>query len=173
MNWKNTLTESLNLDYPFVQAPMLGITTPEMVAAVSNHGALGSLPVGGLPPGKVLELIRKTKSLTNKSFAVNLFANTVPASVNADVWNRMQALIQEFCERNQLPFQPQAYEGVKFFSYEDQVEILLNENIPVVSFTFGVLNNDIINALHEHKASLIGTATSVDEASLLAEKGID
>ena len=76
MNWTNAFTTRLKIDYPIIQAPMLGVTTPEMVAAVSNEGGLGSLPVGGLSPEDTLALIRKTKSLTTAPFAVNLFVQT-------------------------------------------------------------------------------------------------
>ena len=173
MNWKNTLTEKLRIAYPFVQAPMLGVTTPEMVAAISNAGALGSLPVGGLPPDKTLLLVQQTKRLTSKPFAVNVFANSLPSSIDADTWNKTQELVQQFSNRYELPFQKQSTEGLQFFSYEEQVEILTKENIPVVSFTFGVLSDDVITALHENNVQLIGTATSVQEARLLSDKGID
>src|SRR3982750_2026662 len=129
MNWKNTLTETLHITYPFVQAPMLGVTTPEMVAAISNAGALGSLPVGGLPPDRTLALIQQTKNLTNRPFAVNLFANNLPSSVNEDIWNDMQELLQQFSKRYELPFQKQTTEALQFFSYEEQVEILITEKI--------------------------------------------
>ena len=55
MQWKNAVTDVFGIEYPIVQAPMLGVTTPEMVAEISNGGALGSLPVGGLPPDKTGE----------------------------------------------------------------------------------------------------------------------
>ncbi|MES1216718.1 MAG: nitronate monooxygenase, partial [Bacteroidota bacterium] len=74
MKWKNELTRLLKVTYPIVQAPMLGVTTPEMVASISNEGGLGSLPVGGLSPETTKELIKKTKALSGKPFAVNLFA---------------------------------------------------------------------------------------------------
>jgi len=61
MNWQNGLTQLLGITYPIIQAPMLGVTTPEMVAAVSNLGGLGSLPVGGLSPEKTLALIKKNQ----------------------------------------------------------------------------------------------------------------
>ena len=173
MNWKNILTETLHIDFPFVQAPMLGVTTPEMVAAISNAGALGSLPVGGLPPDKTSALIQKTKSLTGKPFAVNVFANALPFSINQDNWQAMQKLLQKFCGQHELPYQEKTTEELQFFSYEEQVEILIKEKIPVVSFTFGVLSDDSIAALHKNKVQLIGTATSVEEAQLLRDKGID
>ena len=173
MKAKNTLTEILSIDYPFVQAPMLGVTTPEMVAMISNEGALGSLPIGGLPPTQALALIQKTKGLTNRPFAVNVFANAGPTAINENEWNQMQALIENFCARYEVPYERQSFEARKFFSYEDQVEILCSEKIPLVSFTFGVLSDETINRLHQHSVSLIGTATSVEEASLLAGKGVD
>jgi nitronate monooxygenase len=173
MNSENVLTEKLHIHYPFVQAPMLNVTTPEMVAAISNAGSLGSLPIGGLSPDKSLALIQKTKSLTNKPFAVNLFANESPSSVDKDTWKAMQAFIEQFVERYELPYQEQAIEALQFFSYGEQVEILIKENIPVVSFTFGILSDDAIDAFHKKGMQLMGTATSVEEAQLLSDKGID
>ena len=94
MIWKNLLTDSLKVDYPVIQAPMLGVSTPEMAAAVSNEGGLGSLPVGGLSPESTRQLIQKTKSLTNKPFAVNLFAHSVPAYTEKDIEAMRQFLSQ-------------------------------------------------------------------------------
>ena len=73
----------------------------------------------------------------------------------------------------QLKVQKQTIEGLQFNSYEQQVEILIKENIPVVSFTFGILGDDIIVALHKNNVQLMGTATSVEEAKYLSDKGID
>jgi NAD(P)H-dependent flavin oxidoreductase YrpB (nitropropane dioxygenase family) len=42
----NRLTQQLDIDYPIIQAPMAGVSTPELAAAVSNAGALGSLGLG-------------------------------------------------------------------------------------------------------------------------------
>jgi len=40
------LLQLLEIDAPIIQAPMAGVSTPEMAAAVSNAGALGSIGVG-------------------------------------------------------------------------------------------------------------------------------
>ena len=48
MIWKNGVTQKLKIEYPVIQAPMLGVSTPQMAAAISNQGGLGSLAVGGL-----------------------------------------------------------------------------------------------------------------------------
>jgi nitronate monooxygenase len=173
MNWKNSLTENLHLTYPFIQAPMLNVTTPAMAAAISNRGALGSLPVGGWAPGKALHVIQQTKSLTGKPFAVNIFANDLPSSVNEDTWQDMQDIIERFAQRYNLSYEKQTPPLLQFISYEEQLEILIQEKIPVVSFTFGILSDDAINILHRNNVLLAGTATSVEEARLLADKDID
>ena len=39
----NPLLSLIDIDYPMIQAPMAGVSTPALAAAVSNAGALGSL----------------------------------------------------------------------------------------------------------------------------------
>jgi nitronate monooxygenase len=172
MEWKNEMATLLKITYPVIQAPMLGVTTPEMVAAVAERGGLGSLPVGGLSPDRTRELIRKTKSLTEKPFAVNLFTNDVPEYSREDA-EAMQDFLAKFCEENQLVFERQSLDALRFYSYREQVEILTEENIPVISFTFGIPDDDSIGVFKQHGITLIGTATSVREAVLLEKAGVN
>ncbi len=172
MTWKNTVTDLLRIDYPIVQAPMLGVSTPAMVAAVSNAGGLGSLPVGGLSASAVADLIQKTKALTKKPFAVNLFAHSIPA-VNEQDFLEMQQFLSQFAAKRQLDFSSQPLSSLHFSTWEEQVDVLIKERIPVVSFTFGILTDDAIARLKSNGSVLIGTATSRQEAQLLADKGID
>ena len=162
----------LPVDYSIVQAPMLGVTSPEMVAAVAITGGLGSLPVGGLSPAKTLELIQKTKKLTDKPFAVNLFAHVVP-SIDSEIAQIMQCFLLHLGEKYQISFMPEPIDSLRFYSYSDQIETLLSENVKIVSFTFGVLDDSIIELLKRNNVFLIGTATCLEEAQLLDEKNID
>ncbi|MBW8684971.1 NAD(P)H-dependent flavin oxidoreductase [Chitinophaga rhizophila] len=172
MEWNNELTAKLAITYPIIQAPMLGITTPEMVAAVSENGGLGSLPVGGLSPDSTQELIRKTKSLTNKPFAVNLFTNGVPEYNHADA-EVMLYFLEKFCQDHQLTFERQSLDALRFFSYTEQIEVLIQEDIPIVSFTFGIPDAPVMATLKKRGTFLIGTATSVKEATLVQQAGAD
>ncbi|MBL4677361.1 MAG: nitronate monooxygenase [Mucilaginibacter sp.] len=167
------LKSLLNVRYPIVQAPMLGVTTPAMVASVSNAGALGSLPVGGLSPDRTRELIRATKALTTQPFAVNLFAHEPAKEVNEDEIATMQDFLAELCLEFDISFEKQNPANFKFYYYEDLVNVLLEENIPVVSYTFGQLKPEVIHAFKAKGTVLAGTATSVAEAKLLAQDGSD
>jgi len=172
MKWGNQLTQTLKVDYPVIQAPMLGFTTPEMVAAISNQRGLGSLPVGGLSPEKTLELIRKTKALTPHPFAINLFSHTIPKP-DKQKCARMQELLEKICLENGIAYKKQSLEDVRFYNYTEQVECILNENIPIVSFTFGALDTQTIKTFKQRGVTLIGTATSLKEAQLLDNIGIN
>lgn len=79
MWYKNKVTQALNIKYPIIQAGMAGgITTPELVAAVSNSGALGNIGAGYMSPKQLRQQIKKIKQLTNKPFGVNLFIPESP-----------------------------------------------------------------------------------------------
>jgi len=69
---KTALCNLLGIELPIVQAPMGGATTPELAAAVSNAGGLGSLALSWHPPDAVRAVIRATRALTERPFAVNL-----------------------------------------------------------------------------------------------------
>lgn len=172
MNWQNKITELFHITYPIIQAPMLGVTSPEMVAAVAAGGGLGSLPLGGLSPAACAERIASTKSLTARPFAVNLFAHPIPEP-DAGAIDAMQRFLEALCRQQGMAYEKQAGEDLRLYSYEDQIEVIIREKIPVVSFTFGVFKDEVIERLQSHGVVLIGTCTSVKEARLLEEKGID
>lgn len=67
------ITQLLGIKYPVIQGAMMWLSRAEMVAAVSNAGGLGIMASLTFPTTKELrEEIKKTKSLTDKPFAVNI-----------------------------------------------------------------------------------------------------
>src|SRR4051794_19673761 len=168
----NIVTEKLKIEYPIIQAPMLGVSTPEMAAIVSNHGGLGSLPVGGLSPEATQQLIRKTKSLTDKPFSVNLFAHAVPTYTEDDIAPMRELLLQSANKRG-YPLDAADMYDFRFYTYHEQIDTLIQENIPIVSFTFGCLDTNAIHQLKANGCILIGTATCTEEAMILKEHQID
>ena len=71
---ENKLLDRLAIKYPIIQAPMAGgPTTPELVAVVSNAGALGSLGAPYLTPEQITESVDAIRRLTAKPFNINLF----------------------------------------------------------------------------------------------------
>lgn len=83
----NRVCEILGITKPVVQAPMTWITSPELVAAVSNAGGLGILGFNaGFESGKATpeetaeemrKVIRRTKELTDKPFGMNVMTSVI------------------------------------------------------------------------------------------------
>ena len=172
MIWNNIVTETLKVEYPFIQAPMLGVSTPEMVAAVSDYGGLGSLPVGGLSPDVTRGLIRKTKTLTHKPFAVNLFAHKIPDYTDDDL-EPMRKVLLQLASKKGYKLNAADLADFKLYTYQDQIDILVEEGISIVSFTFGCLDTLTIQLLKDNGCTLIGTATCIEEALVLQQQRID
>ena len=72
------LLQSLGVALPIVQAPMAGVSTPELAAAVSNAGGLGSIGVGATDASGARAMIEALKRQTGRAFNVNLFVHTAP-----------------------------------------------------------------------------------------------
>ena len=71
--FKTRITEMLGTKYPILQGAMLWLARAELVSAVSNSGGLGIISSATFPTVKELrDEIKKTKSLTDKPFAVNI-----------------------------------------------------------------------------------------------------
>jgi nitronate monooxygenase len=110
MAWYETpAARALGVRYPILQAPMSGVTTPELAAAVSNAGALGSLGAAWLAPAELRASIRAVRQLTDAPFMVNLFAWPEPDAAPA--------------------VHP---------TLDEQLAVLVEERVPVFSFTFGI-----------------------------------
>jgi enoyl-[acyl-carrier protein] reductase II len=82
---KTKITEMLGIKYPFVLSGMSWISTPKMVAAVSNAGGLGMLATGPLGDKEVREAIKEIRNLTDKPFGANISLLFPGAQQNAEV----------------------------------------------------------------------------------------
>ncbi len=71
--FKTRITEMFGIEYPIIQGALMWLSRAELVAAVSNAGGLGTIAALTFPTANELrEEIKKTKSLTDKPFAVNI-----------------------------------------------------------------------------------------------------
>jgi nitronate monooxygenase len=173
--WKNEITKKLGTHYPIVQAPMFGVTTPEMVAAAAKAGCLGSLPLGDLTTEKCVELIRATKKISPTPFAVNLFVNLIP-EITPDIrakYIHAKSFIEKLADQHDLRVNLPNLDDLKLFTYHEQVDAIINEGCKIVSFTFGNLDNATIAKFKSNGITLIGTCTSAEEALTLEQSGID
>ena len=80
---KTKVTEKLGCKYPIIAGTMARISNPEFVAAASNAGACAVLASANYTsPDELRKAIKKTQSLTDRPFAVNI--NLFPALMPQD-----------------------------------------------------------------------------------------
>lgn len=73
---RTRVTRLLGIEHPIIQGGMAWTSTAELAAAVSNAGGIGIIGAGHMPTDLLREEIRKTRSLTDKPFGVNLMLLT-------------------------------------------------------------------------------------------------
>jgi nitronate monooxygenase len=170
MAWsRNRLTELLGIEYPIVQAPMASVTTPELVASVSNAGGLGSLGAAMLAPDALRDAIGAIRSLTDRPFGVNLFAWPQVEAAPPGAVEAMRDALRPFRERFGVGDPEPRLPDVRRL-LEDQLAVLAEERPPVFSFTFGIPD---LGALGDSGSVVMGTATTVAEARALEQAGVD
>ncbi|MFZ6751139.1 NAD(P)H-dependent flavin oxidoreductase [Undibacterium sp. Ren11W] len=157
--------------YPIIQAPMAGgITTPELVAAVSNAGGLGSLAAPLLAPLAIIEQAEHIRRLTDKPFAINLFVQSKPHIDYAEVAAAKLLLQPVLAELN---IDDLATPTRWCQDFEEQLDALIIARPAVASFTFDVLHASQIQRLHEAGILVVGTATNLPEAIVWQAMGAD
>lgn len=82
---KTAITELFGIEMPIVLPGMSWISTPELVAAVSNAGGLGILATGPLTPDETRVSIQRIRLLTDKPFGIGVTLLMPGADANADV----------------------------------------------------------------------------------------
>jgi nitronate monooxygenase len=168
---KNPLLKRLGIEVPIIQAPMAGGSdTPELAAAVSNAGGLGSLGVSYLAPDQITESIRQVRTRTDRPFNVNLFARAPDPGTRIDP-AQMLALLAEIHETFGLP--APVLPVLPADPFPEQFEAVLEARPPVFSFTFGIPGGDAMARLKAAGTVILGTATTVAEARLLVDAGVD
>lgn len=166
------MLDRLGIPHPLVQAPMAGVSTPAMAAAVSNAGALGSLAVGAVDADAARRTIADTRARSSRPLNVNVFCHA-PAHVDP---TRDAAWIARF--RPELErlggVVPTALREIyrSFVVDEDMLAALVSARPEVVSFHFGVPPAAAVRALRDAGIVLLGSATSLDEARTLEAAGV-
>lgn len=163
------MLKKFEMHYPIIQAPMAGVTTPKFVAACAEVGILGSIGAGYLDGEQTRNFIHEVKKLTQKPFAVNLFVQEEPR-IDIDVLQKARMALQPYYDELGLsPVQSVMSNEV----FEGQLQAVLDEQVAVCSFTFGIPSLEVIQRLKDKAIYVIGTATTLEEAIQVEQSGMD
>jgi nitronate monooxygenase len=166
-----TLHDVLGTDLPLIQAPMAGSQLSEMTIAVSNAGALGSLPCAMLSIDALRTQLQQVRAGTSRPFNVNFFCHAPPppSDQQLHVW---QTLLAPYYQEFGIEVAPSAAASRAPFSIE-AAEVLAEFKPAVVSFHFGLPAAELLQRVRGWGAKVLSTATTVAEARWLEARGVD
>ncbi|MCA1655942.1 MAG: nitronate monooxygenase [Pseudonocardiaceae bacterium] len=144
-------------------------TVVEGWSRVSNAGGLGFLAAGYLSADAVRAQVRTTRELTDRPFGLNVFVPETSTVVTQAVASYAERLRAE-ADRYGVPLGDPAGGDDH---WADKLALLAEENVPVVSFTFGCPEKAVIAEVKRHGAEVLVTVTSADEARQAVAAGAD
>ena len=168
----NALTALFNVEKPIIQAPMAGVQDYRLAAAVSNAGGLGSLPCAMLGAEALREELKALNETTQQPYNLNFFAHTPPEPNPQQEANWRQALAPYYKEFGIDPASITAGPGRMPFN-EESAAIVEEFHPAVVSFHFGLPEQELLERVKKAGAKVLSTATTVDEALWLEQHGAD
>lgn len=159
-------------ELPIVQAPMAGSQGPKLCIAVCEAGGLGSIPCAMLTPDVLRGQIAEIRAATRAPFNVNFFAHTPPTPDPA----RENAWVERLgCYYAEFGLDPaDAAKGPGRAPFDDAMCNVIEETRPpVVSFHFGLPDQNLLARVKATGAQVWSTATTVAEARWLSARGVD
>ena len=160
------------LALPLIQAPMAGgITTPQLVAAVANHGGVGSFGFAYSTPEKIHTDLLAAQSLTSGPINANFFVFSpvcLPSDqVQAKALQALRSLDVDGVQSLSIPVEP-------FYpSLMDQLEPIWKARPAILSFHFGLPPEGVIEKAHALGIAVGISATSLTEALVIESASAD
>ncbi|WP_324290647.1 nitronate monooxygenase [Arthrobacter sp. H14-L1] len=195
MKERSTLLKLNNLRVPLLAAPMAGgPSTPALVAAAARAGGLGMLAAGYKTAAAMANEIEVGRELTGNRLGVNVFVPAAMAGSSpppggsgaagdageadradeaaraarvADYAHVLEAEAQRYTVTFPAP-NPADTDG-----YAEKIDYLLRHPLPLVSFTFGLPEPEIVERLHDAGTHLTLTVTNAAEARAAVARGAD
>jgi nitronate monooxygenase len=166
-----SLRDLLGIDLPILQAPMAGVQGSALAIAVSEAGGLGALPCAMLSPEAMRKELSAIRAATSRPFNVNFFCHAPPAldPDRESAWRRRLAPYFE-----ELKIDPAGVAGASRAPFSaEAADVLAEFEPPVVSFHFGLPSPELLSRVRRWGARVLSSATTVEEALWLEERGVD
>jgi nitronate monooxygenase len=150
---------------------MAGVQGSALAIAVCEAGGLGSLPMAMLTPDAMRAEVAAVRAATSRPFNVNFFCHTEPAADPAReaAWRATLApYYRELgLDADTIPAGP-----VRRPFDADAADVVRELAPPVVSFHFGLPSSPLLDVVRRTGATILSSATTVDEARWLEERGV-
>jgi nitronate monooxygenase len=161
----------LGLHQPIMLAPLGGgPSTPELVAAVSHAGGMGFLASAYLTPDQIVSEGARIRTLTDRPFGTNLFAGAWDQQAQGDAAG-MLSLLGEV--HRELGLAPPHLPTLPPNPFPAQLDSVIALRPALFTFIFGIPSEAELARVKQAGIAVAGTATTIEEALLLRQAGVD
>jgi len=166
------ITELFGIELPIIQAPMAGVQGSALAAAVSKAGGLGSLPAAMLTADSLRAEIEAIRRETDRPFNVNFFCHAEPRfdAARDEAWRRTLA---PYYDELGVARDAIAKSPARAPFNGDHAAAIEALEPAVVSFHFGLPEERLLERVRKTGAKILSSATTVDEARWLEQRGVD
>lgn len=161
----------LRAQIPLIQSPMAGAQDEELAIAVTQVGAIGSIPCASLTPQDLLRSATQFQNATSGPLNLNFFCHKVTDRdpQREALWlNELSGYYDDLSLTPEYPTDahPRALDA-------DMVDVVCAIKPAIVSFHFGLPSNTFVDRIRATGAKIIATATTLQEALFLQDNGCD
>ncbi|MEO8129023.1 MAG: nitronate monooxygenase [Bryobacteraceae bacterium] len=166
------IQDLLKIELPIIQAPMAGFVTAAMVIAVSEAGGLGSVPCALMTAGQIREELSLIRCQTARPINLNFFCHATPKADAERDRRWKERLAPYYVECGLDPTAP--VPSSSRTAFDDETCAVVEEFRPeAVSFHFGLPSQNLVSRVKATGAKVLSSATTVQEAKWLEERGCD
>jgi len=165
-------TRLAGIDLPIIQAPMAGSALSDMVVAVSEAGGLGSLACALLSPEQARKELETIRRRTARPINANFFCHQTPRGDPVRQMNWRRRLDAYYVQLQADDYSSVPGSARSPFD-EKMCDLVMELHPEVVSFHFGLPEKKLLHRVRSAGATILSTATSVDEARWLEDQGCD
>lgn len=162
----------LKIEHPIIQAPMAGSNDVELAIAVCEAGGLGSLPCAMLTIDQVRAAYQVIRQRTSRPVNLNFFCHSAPAP-DPDRERAWRTKLRPYYK--EMGLDPEAVPQLPPRAPFDDAMCALMEELqpPIVSFHFGLPQPRLLSRVRATGATILSSATTVEEARWLENEGAD
>lgn len=165
--------DGLKLKVPIFQAPMAGVSTPELAAAVSNAGGLGALGLGASSWEGAAAQVSAFRALSDGPLHLNFFCHDEPER-DATLETSWIARFSDEFDSLGGPTPHLLNNPYTSAQHDSQLLAFAREYRPnVISFHFGLPSTAILSGLRQLDVPVITSVTNLEDAKLALDAGID
>lgn len=170
---QTALSDRLGLGVPLIQAPMAGgPSSPELVAACSAAGALGSFGFAYTQPEEMKKQAASVRAKTDRPFAINLFGAPLPADIPDDAQRAALSAVAGYYAELGLPA-PEPVRAPYGPDFDAQLAAVAEIRPRVFTVHLSALSPERLKTLQARGIAVGGSATCVTEAMRLETLGFD